>query len=382
MDPVTATIGLVSGVGTIVGVIGRSLSTLNAVRVHASDAELNIELLIGQLQTVQAALRQVQAFLATLSMPLGLYDQQLILDLDNSVNHCKLLVQYIDNQISKLAWTPGSRITGQRLFTLILEDKATKDCLTRLDHQISALSLCLTAFRWYVKLCDRGSSTDAFSRTLSATRTRSPDLQDAQAAPASSNEDLSPVFTINTLSRTCSTDQEDSSRSESPTSIRAISPMTRKPSYLSPLEIRDKLARSARLDTLIKKDAAKRTSKLRILALGHNRSSIVKQLRINLGDKLEEREVEAYRKSIVSLVTFALLSVVNYVEDTSGGFVSEQSSRNLEVLRQFARSQSTSDHQESDWIIGEEIALAAKSVWGNWFVQQAFSNMNQACTSA
>jgi hypothetical protein len=152
MDPVTATVGLVSGVGTIVGILGKSASTLNKLRVHASDAELNIELLVGQLQAVQAALRQVQAFIEAISTSFGLRDQQLILDLDGSLRHCKLLVQYIDNQISKLAWSPGVKITGQRLLTLILEDKATKDCLTRLDHHISALNLTLTAYTgiWYV----------------------------------------------------------------------------------------------------------------------------------------------------------------------------------------------------------------------------------------
>jgi hypothetical protein len=151
MDPVTATVGLVSGIGTIVGVIGKSVSTLNVLRVQVSDAELNIELLIGQLQTVQAALRQVQAFLTALCSPLDIHDEQLMLDLGGALSHCNLLVQYVDNQVSKLAWTPGSRLTGQRLLTLLLEDKATKDCLTRLDHQISALNLCLTAFRWYVR---------------------------------------------------------------------------------------------------------------------------------------------------------------------------------------------------------------------------------------
>ena len=148
MDPVTATVGVVAGVSTILGALGKSISTLNTFRVHLSDAELNIELLIGQLQTVQAALRQVQAFLTTLSQPLSLDDQTMIIDLDSSLNHCKLLVQYIDNQISKFAWTPGSRITATKLVTLLAEDKATKSCLTRLDHQVSALNLCLTAFRW------------------------------------------------------------------------------------------------------------------------------------------------------------------------------------------------------------------------------------------
>ena len=375
MDPVTATVGLVSGIGTIVGLIGRSVSTLNTLRVHASDAELNIELLIGQLQTVQAALRQVQAFLAALSTPLGIYDQELIFDLGGSLNHCKLLVQYIDNQISKLAWTPGSRITGQRLFLLIAEDKATKDCLTRLDHQISALSLCLTAFRWYVKTCYDDRNADIVSRKLSE-RNQSLNSHTAHTALADADEDFSSPYDSNALSRTGSAEREVSTRSDSPTSVRTESPTERRPSYVSPLEIRDKLARTARLDSLIKKDAVERNQKLRILALGHNRSSIVKQLRTSLGERLDENEVEVYRASIVSLVTYALLSVVKYVEDTSGGFVSEQSSRHLEILRQFARSAS------SDWRVGEEVAQAAKSVWGNWFVEQAFQNMNQDCTSA
>jgi hypothetical protein len=179
-----------------------------------------------------------------------------------------------------------------------------------------------------------------------------------ELTPAPSNEDL---LTL---------------RSESSASDRTTNSVEKRHSIFTPLQIRDKLAKSARLDRLIKKDAVKREQQLHVLVLGHNRSSLVRNLRINFGEQFTSDEVKDLREVILTRTTFALLSVVQYVEDTRGSFTGVKSSGHLKILRDFATLPT------ADYVVTDEVAIAAASVWNNWFVQQAFQNMNQDCTTA
>jgi hypothetical protein len=129
-----------------VSVIGKSLVTLNQLRQKYRDAELNIALLTGQLRIVQRALLQVQGWAECLHGDSQHY--QLLIDLEDAITHCKLLVEYIHNQISKFQWGDDALLGAGSKVVYLLEDQATKDCLTRLNHQINALSLCLTATQW------------------------------------------------------------------------------------------------------------------------------------------------------------------------------------------------------------------------------------------
>jgi hypothetical protein len=141
MDPISVT----ASIATIVALIGKSVSTLNSIRIQCQDAELRLELLTGQLYTVQAALRQVQILVTDCLAPEKQH-RQLVEDLHRSLNYCRLIVQHIDNQISKLRPT-GHGIRLEQRVLLVLEDKAIEEYLTRLAHQCTALNLCLTAFK-------------------------------------------------------------------------------------------------------------------------------------------------------------------------------------------------------------------------------------------
>lgn len=147
MDPVCGTVSLVAGVGSVVSVIAKSIQTLTTLRHQYKDAELNINLLTGHLRTVRAALLQVQNW-ACESLPGEGQHYQLLIDLEDAVSHCRLLCEFIDNQISKFEWNEDDFLRVGSKVLWILEDQQTKDCLSRLDHQINALSLCLTAFKW------------------------------------------------------------------------------------------------------------------------------------------------------------------------------------------------------------------------------------------
>ena len=146
MDPFS----VAASIGTIVALITKSISTLNSLRIQCQNAQLRLELLAGQLETVQAALRQVNLFV-TDCLLLSDQHHQLVADLARAVGYCKLLVQHIDHQISRIH-TPGCDLKLENRVLLVLEDKAIEEYLTRLDHQLSALNVCLVAFNWYALL--------------------------------------------------------------------------------------------------------------------------------------------------------------------------------------------------------------------------------------
>ena len=146
MDPVTGAVGVVAGVTGIVTAIGKSILVLNQLRQKYRDAELNIQLLTAQLRIVKRALLQVQGWAESLEGDSQHY--LLLIDLADAITHCQLLVEYIHNQISKFQWDENELLGCGSKVIYLLEDQATKDCLTRLNHQINALNLCLTATHW------------------------------------------------------------------------------------------------------------------------------------------------------------------------------------------------------------------------------------------
>jgi hypothetical protein len=148
MDPVCGTVGLVAGVASIISVIGKSIITLNSLRQQYKEAEFNIKLLTGHLQLIRTALCRVQKWAECLSNEPCHY--QLIMDLDQSVEHCRILIEHVDDQLSRLQWDDGLLKFGSKALFLF-EDKATSELLTLLDRQMNALTLYLVASQLSVR---------------------------------------------------------------------------------------------------------------------------------------------------------------------------------------------------------------------------------------
>jgi len=145
MDPVCGAVGLAAGVASIITVIGKSIVTLSNLRQKYKEAELNITLLTSHLQSVRAVLWRVQNWAECQST--GSHHYQLMIDVEHSVDHCRILVEHINDQISKFEWDDGLlRVGSKALF--LLEDKATSELLTLLDRQINVLTLCVVASQW------------------------------------------------------------------------------------------------------------------------------------------------------------------------------------------------------------------------------------------
>lgn len=131
-DPLSAA----ASIATIIAMIGNSATTMNSIRTQCQDkdVELRLELPIGRLKTIRAALHQVK-LLVTERVVLKSQHQQLVVDLDTTLIHCKLLVQQIDDSLSKLVPQKYSSNKDDN-WALFLEDRNIDEYLTRLDRQL------------------------------------------------------------------------------------------------------------------------------------------------------------------------------------------------------------------------------------------------------
>jgi hypothetical protein len=148
MEPVSV-IGLVGAVVGIVNVLGHSALLLSNLRARLRAADLTVTLLIGHLNAVKAALRQIQLWLEE-SPSEDSNHFQLSIDLESSLSSCGILVGLIDDQLSKLEWDENDVLKFESRARMILEDARTKECLNYLGHLISSLNLLLIAFKWYL----------------------------------------------------------------------------------------------------------------------------------------------------------------------------------------------------------------------------------------
>ncbi|KIW32736.1 uncharacterized protein PV07_04263 [Cladophialophora immunda] len=386
MEPFCGTLSVVAGVASIVSVIGKSVATLTQLRQRYREAELNISLLTGHLQTVRTALLQVQNWAECLSGDSQHY--QLMMDLGDAVTHCKLLVEYIDNQISKFQWSDDEALlrVGSKVLYL-LEDQATKDCLTRLDHQINALNLCLTAFQCRTptdqkRLLERGESREVFNQAKDDATSLVGFRDSASFATfrtgLSTATKLSKTFDFDGLLLRHKVYQNTFRsmlrRATSPTEERTAEKGQRRALSDTPLlQLKSTARDSAKIDVKLKQDARKLSKEVKILAVGdkHGRSAIVKHMRQRYGRPYSDSEVEQYRQSITSLAIKALVAVLDYVKDIGNGLVSQVSRDHADIIRGFAESGG------SDWKVPVGLAGSVKHIWNNWHVQQAFSGMQQ-----
>ena len=393
MDPICASIGIVTGIASIVSVLGKSISALNTLRVHCADAEQNLELLIGQLHSVEAALVQVQAFIELLAV--DRHQQRFVNQLQDSLHHCGRLVSIIDAQIP--LWSPGDPLSVRDKVRRLLDDGTTNGHLTRLSHQIQALNLCLTAFRWQVQSRHLLVNTDVFSRTSSAQRRlmRSSESQSifAQAredvasssrsqanSSALINEKLLPKATLNQSQPKASVSDsvipkrrkyQDTLRNLLRRTVSAPQPHPANTSsspnastFTSPAISRSTSAQSDHVDLMIKNDAQQRRQELHVLVLGHSRSTLAKQMIADSGVVHSLQETATYRKSIVSFGFLSLLKIL----DEAVPLLKPLCRHQRTVLQEFALGAAP------DWMISAQIQQRALSLWLEEPVQEAFRN--------
>lgn len=146
MDPWSA-IGLAGSVVGIGKILAKSVNFLLNLQQNYKHADLTVSLLIGQLSTLKAALDQICDWITSslVSVP---QHEQLVLDLTNSIEACKILVSALDHRISSLDRNAAHSLNASGRARFLWEESGTTDYSNLLSNQISALHLLLTASQW------------------------------------------------------------------------------------------------------------------------------------------------------------------------------------------------------------------------------------------
>ena len=148
MDPLSV-LGAAGAVVGIIDVATRSINSLRRLQQQWSGADLTVSLLVGQLNTLNAALNQISEWMST-SLETVPQHHQLTIDLDASLESCKTLILFIDSHLSRLEWDDTNTLSLESKFRALLKDQSITDCVNHLHGQIAALNLLLTALNWLV----------------------------------------------------------------------------------------------------------------------------------------------------------------------------------------------------------------------------------------
>lgn len=147
MDPASA-IGAASAVLGIVNLIAKNVASLSDLQSRYGAADIKVSLLIGQLSTVKAALKQIAKLLEDGNG--ALRDPELIDDFSTSLECVEAVVVVLDDKISLVQRNAANALTVRSKISFMWDEKTMDDYLNLLNNQIHAIGLLLTALQWFV----------------------------------------------------------------------------------------------------------------------------------------------------------------------------------------------------------------------------------------
>lgn len=141
-------VGTVGAVLSVIDVATRSILILTDVAKRIKAANWTLTSLHSQLCTVRVALEQVAVLI---NQDLSDHGQHylLVMNLDDVIKCCNLLLHLIDEQVSKLEYKEDNSLKFESKVRLVMDSKGTEQCLIQLDRQINALNLLISTFQWY-----------------------------------------------------------------------------------------------------------------------------------------------------------------------------------------------------------------------------------------
>ena len=143
MEPFSVT-GLT---GSFVDVVVRTLSALRRLQNRWKSADLIVAPPIGQLTTSRAALDQISDWVSRRLEGVPRH-QQLVIDLEASMESCKSLVTFIDDYTSFLEWNDSNTLSFESKANAVLQNSSVKEFRNCMTNQGVALNLLLTAMNW------------------------------------------------------------------------------------------------------------------------------------------------------------------------------------------------------------------------------------------
>ncbi|KAK4940600.1 hypothetical protein LTR10_019359 [Elasticomyces elasticus] len=370
MEPCNA-LGLVATVGSVVFTIGKSVQTFTTFRQKYKNSELNITLLTGHLRTVRAALCQVHNWAEQCQTSEPAH-RQFMIDVEDAVNDCGMLIEHLHAHISKVEWDNNELKPGSKI-SLLLDDRTIKDFLECLNHQHEQQQLLHKKESREIldRVKDDATSLVGFRDSASF----APSIGRTSSARYSTTSRLSKKFDFDDVLLRHKAYQNSFRsmirRAVSPTEMSNETKRHKSVDGLEP-DLKTTAKQSARIDLKLKKDARRLRKEVRILAIGeqHGRSCIVKQMRHRWGYPFSDGEVEQYRKCITALAVRALVAILDYVHE-GVGLVTQLSRDHEGLVRKFAATGAP------DWRASADIGASVQHLWHNWHVRQAFAAMEQ-----
>lgn len=145
MAEALAVIGTAGTVANIIDIVVRTIVAINDLRSAWTEADLTLLCLGTELGALRSALARIQDWVCTDDAALH---HLFVMDLDNSVACCRLIMSKIDCEISKLKHCPDGSLslTGKARF--VFGKKGMEELESLVQRQTSALMLLLTACNW------------------------------------------------------------------------------------------------------------------------------------------------------------------------------------------------------------------------------------------
>jgi hypothetical protein len=149
MDPLSL-IGGMSAAGAIVAAIAKTVQNLYDIRGRYDEADLTIRLLIVELNTIKAALIQVQDW-AQYSFAGSPTQKELLEGFEVSLEGCKMAMDVLAEEVARLVSKNPFIQRTQYAWNAV----GMKEHQDRLRSQVAALQLLLQAAHWLVHVLPR-----------------------------------------------------------------------------------------------------------------------------------------------------------------------------------------------------------------------------------
>ena len=144
MDPASV-LSLVASILGIGDVITRTVRSISHLQHKFRDVNLHVSLLIGQMMTLNAALKEISEWI---DIDNCRRNEQLVLDLTMAVQGCTSLIGMIEKRTERLSIKTDKPIELTKKARFLWEEKEVKEYLGHLSNQITALNLLLSALHW------------------------------------------------------------------------------------------------------------------------------------------------------------------------------------------------------------------------------------------
>jgi guanine nucleotide-binding protein G(i) subunit alpha len=141
MDPISI-IGTAGAIANILDIISKTISAIRQLREEWNEADFRFLSLTTQLTALRNALVTIQAWIGTEIDDLY---HQFVIDLDNSISCCKILIGKIDAILSSLHRTPFETLNFSGKEKVVFGGRSINDVWNMIQNQTSAFTLLLAA---------------------------------------------------------------------------------------------------------------------------------------------------------------------------------------------------------------------------------------------